>query len=270
MITPSLASATSPRVIWIRCHPLSFEAIHQSLQVSISKVLDEASKKGHTEEVELSDLRDELISFDIFGPRSNQVIAGALKLVKDSLGDQQNVFGRLGGLRSSGSVPQGMVIGLKVHDPRLRCVDGYRYLDLLLIPYILAFHLPMRSHMTGLLHKIPRLSIFLRHQLQHKVNYGMKNLVNNFRNLRSRRRILMQGEARYATNPISLHPFLLTWAKDTCPRRISSPNPKGRSNPSPADSTFGFTCNQFPKQEQFAATSWLDHHTACRLGHAFL
>ncbi|KAH0832347.1 hypothetical protein J3R83DRAFT_13363 [Lanmaoa asiatica] len=72
-----------PRVIWIRCHPAIFEEVFESLQTSASHVLEQSKKKDpqvHAE-IEIADLRGYLNAFEIMGPKSSQVIKGALSPV---------------------------------------------------------------------------------------------------------------------------------------------------------------------------------------------
>jgi ribonuclease P/MRP protein subunit POP1 len=100
-------------------------------------------------QIELSDRRGEVNAFEIMGPKSARVLKGALGgLVKDERRaemkqvsidrprfgassrlrnkpgadcfDGAQIWNELGDLKTSGSMPRGMVLGLKVYDPRLR------------------------------------------------------------------------------------------------------------------------------------------------------
>ncbi|KAG8214891.1 hypothetical protein J3R82DRAFT_10062 [Butyriboletus roseoflavus] len=112
----------SPRVVWVRCHPAIFEDVFESLQTSASYVLEQSKKKDpqvHVE-IEIVDLRGCINAFEIMGPKSSQVIKGALSPVEmDDRKDVKKFWGSLTGLQSD-SIPRGMVIGLKVLDPRLK------------------------------------------------------------------------------------------------------------------------------------------------------
>lgn len=73
-----------PRVIWVRCHPAIFEDAFKSLQASASHALDQSKKKDpqvHAE-IEIADLRGCINAFEIMGPKSSQVIKGALSPVE--------------------------------------------------------------------------------------------------------------------------------------------------------------------------------------------
>lgn len=133
--------STVSRVIWIRCHPAIFEDVFESLRTSASYVLEQSKKKDpqvHAE-IEIADLRGCINAFEIMGPKSSQVIKGALSLVgNDDRKDVKKVgrfqlniptcltsadpqfWNSLSDLQTSGSIPRGMVIGLKVLDPRLK------------------------------------------------------------------------------------------------------------------------------------------------------
>lgn len=74
------------RHVWIKCHPLCFEEVRGALQSSTSSVLApphgkvrEAIKAGDYSEVMISDLRDQFIIFELFGPKCCQVLSGALR-----------------------------------------------------------------------------------------------------------------------------------------------------------------------------------------------
>jgi len=116
-----IPSNVHQRIVWVRCHPLSFEKVYAALRVSISTVLQSLRDKvGHTLEVEMTDLRDRFNIYEIVGPKSSQVIAGVLSPIKDELKDDfKKVWQALGQLRSPGSVPRGTVIGFTAYDPRL-------------------------------------------------------------------------------------------------------------------------------------------------------
>lgn len=76
-------SNIGPRVIWARCHPAIFEDVFESLRTSASHVLEQSKKKDpqlHAE-IEIADLRGCINAFEIMGPKSSQVIKGALSPV---------------------------------------------------------------------------------------------------------------------------------------------------------------------------------------------
>ena len=137
-------TATNPqqriRTVWVRVHPSVTEEVHDALRMSASFTLDGAKQTGRVAEVEMADLREQFNVFEVMGPKSSQVIKGALRPVADQRADFNQVclkglprvFGALydlpssqfwkslSSLQSSGSVARGMVIGFTVYDPRLR------------------------------------------------------------------------------------------------------------------------------------------------------
>lgn len=72
--TPSeLASSNSTRTLWIRVHPAALESAMTSLKT--------ASEQIHaSNQPEITDLSGDVNSFELVGPRTSQVIQGALKL----------------------------------------------------------------------------------------------------------------------------------------------------------------------------------------------
>jgi len=84
------------RVVWLRVHPSAFDVVSSSLQLAASSTLDAARRSydGKVEEleVEIADLRGQINAFEITGPKSNQVLRGALNPVpQDERIDFQNV-----------------------------------------------------------------------------------------------------------------------------------------------------------------------------------
>ena len=70
------------RTVWIRCHPVIFSFVHSTLKQAVSSTLDALKKSPkHSQNsyaVEVIDLRDSINVFEITGPKSSQVIYGAL------------------------------------------------------------------------------------------------------------------------------------------------------------------------------------------------
>lgn len=70
------------RTIWIRCHPAIFSTVLSTLRNAVSLSLDSLKKSpGYSQKsyfVEVIDLRDSINVFEITGPKSSQVIRGAL------------------------------------------------------------------------------------------------------------------------------------------------------------------------------------------------
>lgn len=76
--------AHSSRTVWLICHPSIFESAFQSLVVSSSFAV-EASRPddNRKRKVEVVDLRGKFNTFELMGPKSSQVIKGALTPVSD-------------------------------------------------------------------------------------------------------------------------------------------------------------------------------------------
>jgi ribonuclease P/MRP protein subunit POP1 len=70
------------RTAWIRCHPAIFSTVLSTLKGAVSLTLDTLKKSpGRSQNsysVEIIDLRESINVFEITGPKSSQVIHGAL------------------------------------------------------------------------------------------------------------------------------------------------------------------------------------------------
>ncbi|KAJ7780582.1 NUC188 domain-containing protein [Mycena maculata] len=115
------------RTVWIRTHPATSEKVFEVLRTSASLALDAARKAApdgtQNDElgVELEDLSGQINAFEIMGPKSNQVLKGALSPVsQDPREDFNKFWASMTDLQTSGSIPRGMIIGFKVLDPRLK------------------------------------------------------------------------------------------------------------------------------------------------------
>ncbi|ETW81747.1 RNase P [Heterobasidion irregulare TC 32-1] len=112
------------RVVWIRCHPLFAKEAIVALKKAVSLTVEAFNiSKQHKDKsytVEVTDLRGEFNIFEIMGPKSSQVIKGALSPIPEG---QRNEFTKfwdsLTNLQTAGSVPRNMVIGFTTLDPRL-------------------------------------------------------------------------------------------------------------------------------------------------------
>ncbi|KAJ6619451.1 POP1-domain-containing protein [Mycena sp. CBHHK59/15] len=118
---------TVSRTVWVRSHPAVSDAIFAALQASASLTLDAVRKAAppctqiDDLGVELEDLSGQLNAFEIMGPKSNQVLKGALSPVsQDPRDDFKKFWASMTDLQTSASVPRGMIIGFKVLDPRLK------------------------------------------------------------------------------------------------------------------------------------------------------
>jgi ribonuclease P/MRP protein subunit POP1 len=130
------------RLVWLRSHPSVFDGVFSSLRAAASLALDIAKRSMGEEEkdidVEIADLRGQINVFEIMGPKSSQVLKGALPVPQDQKEEftqvvrslfsfhrinthmQFQFWGALSDLQTPGSIPRGMIIGFKVLDPRLK------------------------------------------------------------------------------------------------------------------------------------------------------
>lgn len=114
------------RSLWVKIHPSVFEEVYAELRTAASFALEAAKKASPPPadkpyEVELADLREHLNVFEIMGPKSSQVIRGALRPVADDIRPEfKKTWNALGDLQTAASVPRNAIVGFKVYDPRLR------------------------------------------------------------------------------------------------------------------------------------------------------
>ncbi|RDB17942.1 Ribonucleases P/MRP protein subunit POP1 [Hypsizygus marmoreus] len=123
--TPARTDPEAPRVVWVRSHPATFGEVFASLQTAASIALADARKAGIADdkeyEIEIADLRRQVNAFEIMGPKSNQVLRGALSPVpQDQRKEFTKFWSELTNLQSSGERGRGMIVGFKVNDPRLK------------------------------------------------------------------------------------------------------------------------------------------------------
>ncbi|KAH8824939.1 POP1-domain-containing protein [Flagelloscypha sp. PMI_526] len=122
--TAGTSTSSAPNsTIWIRLHPSIFSLALRALKTGATQALHAASRASNeapTVEVEFTNLSNGLNTYEIMGPKANQVLKGALKPVSQ---DKRAVFAQfwdsLGDLQTSASCPSGIVVGMKVVDPRL-------------------------------------------------------------------------------------------------------------------------------------------------------
>ncbi|KAI7904843.1 NUC188 domain-containing protein [Cokeromyces recurvatus] len=98
--------------IWLWIHP---SAVHEA-----NIYLKMAIKETKTTNIQLNDLRDDILRFELTGPRSTALLQTILDPIPDESIKGNNVWNRLKELRSSCSMSPGTVIGLVVQDPRLK------------------------------------------------------------------------------------------------------------------------------------------------------
>ncbi|EGO23569.1 hypothetical protein SERLADRAFT_416006 [Serpula lacrymans var. lacrymans S7.9] len=121
--TAQTPPSAGDRVVWVRCHPAVHDTIFTALQTSASLSLQSAKQQDQSKhyEIEIADLRGQVNVFEIMGPKSSQVIKGALSPANDDKREEFKKFwSSLTDLQTTASLPRGMVVGFKVLDPRLK------------------------------------------------------------------------------------------------------------------------------------------------------
>lgn len=81
-------STTPRRTVWIRCHPLIYNDIMESMKLAVRDTVFAAQQEKKTVKIEVADLRDQFNIFELVGPKTNQVIHGALKPVESDIGSE--------------------------------------------------------------------------------------------------------------------------------------------------------------------------------------
>lgn len=98
--------------IWLWIHPA---AMNEAL-CFIKKAIQETQVKN----VQLNNLREQLLRFELTGPRSTSLLQAILDPIQNEDLKGNQTWKDLSQLRSSCSLSPGSVLGLVVNDPRLR------------------------------------------------------------------------------------------------------------------------------------------------------
>ncbi|KAJ3573212.1 hypothetical protein NP233_g2576 [Leucocoprinus birnbaumii] len=111
------------RTLWLRIHPVIFDDVTRELQKATSRFLSRPRSSTEEIEVEIADLRGQINAFEIMGPKSSQVLRGALTAVNgDERPDFKKFWSSLSVVQTPGSIPRATVIGFTAVDPRLKFV----------------------------------------------------------------------------------------------------------------------------------------------------
>ncbi|WWC62188.1 uncharacterized protein I303_104782 [Kwoniella dejecticola CBS 10117] len=105
------------RRVWLRLNPSIFSEVWDAVKLAISS-LRQSGQSG-LNELQVRDLRGEINSIDLIGPRSGRVLRRVLRLCNDQKGSKKQFFENLRDLDDPRELTEGMLVGLKVHDPRL-------------------------------------------------------------------------------------------------------------------------------------------------------
>ncbi|GAA5804971.1 hypothetical protein HPULCUR_010481 [Helicostylum pulchrum] len=98
--------------LWLWIHPA---AINEALEF-----IKLAVKETKVENVQLNDLREQVLRFELTGPRSTALLQAILDPVQNDGTKGNQTWRDLSELRSSCSLSPGSVLGLSVNDPRLK------------------------------------------------------------------------------------------------------------------------------------------------------
>ncbi|KAG8733616.1 hypothetical protein FRC11_004543 [Ceratobasidium sp. 423] len=90
----------------------------RGLEGTLSSLKSASEQIPEVDRPEIADLSGDVNAFELVGPRTNQVIHGALKL-SSPRAEVKQFWKSLANARSPGNFSSGMIIGLTVHDPRL-------------------------------------------------------------------------------------------------------------------------------------------------------
>ncbi|KAF8158346.1 ribonucleases P/MRP protein subunit POP1-domain-containing protein [Crassisporium funariophilum] len=124
-LLPSQKESTSmgSRTVWLRFHPSMHDDVFNTLTEVASLTLAKLGaphRQDQEANVEIADLKGHVNIFEIIGPKSSQVIKGAVSPVpSEGRDDFLKFWSSLTNLQCAGSIPRGMVIGFTVQDPRL-------------------------------------------------------------------------------------------------------------------------------------------------------
>ncbi|KAI8062116.1 NUC188 domain-containing protein [Gongronella butleri] len=105
------AAVATKASLWVWVHPACFNDILKQMD-SIKSSLDDAR------DVKISDLRKQLVRFDLTGARSTALLQAVLTPIASSA--NADLWMQLQGVRSAACLPANCVLGLSVQDPRLR------------------------------------------------------------------------------------------------------------------------------------------------------
>jgi len=102
------------RTLWLWVHPSSYQDVLNELDMSKSIL--------KINNVQIEQIKNEIIIFQLTGPRSHAILQEIINLCDDT--DKINeeahkIWKNLKYLRTPASLPAGVVLGLTVHDPRL-------------------------------------------------------------------------------------------------------------------------------------------------------
>ncbi|WWD17028.1 hypothetical protein CI109_101465 [Kwoniella shandongensis] len=118
------SDANLPKRLWLRLHPSIFNVVWDTLKLAAASQqtngdVPSTSKATASAPIQIRDLRGDVESMEIMGPKAGKVLRRVLRLCKSESGQPRKFFELLGRLNDPAEIPEGTVVGLKVYDPRL-------------------------------------------------------------------------------------------------------------------------------------------------------
>ncbi|KAJ2801202.1 Ribonucleases P/MRP protein subunit pop1 [Coemansia helicoidea] len=109
--------ATDPehRRLWLRMHPACADAVKAELAVAI----ETAAPEGGSCDVQLEDISCDVVSFELLGGQSTQMLATVLAHAVDPEASGAAALQLIRGVPSPAVLPESVVLALRIHDPRL-------------------------------------------------------------------------------------------------------------------------------------------------------
>ncbi|KAJ2715964.1 Ribonucleases P/MRP protein subunit pop1 [Coemansia spiralis] len=102
------------RRLWLRIHPASADEIKAELAAAL-----EAAPGGEPCTVQLEDISCDVVSFELLGGQSTQMLATVLAHAVDPEASGSAALRLIRGVPSPAVLPESAVIALRIHDPRL-------------------------------------------------------------------------------------------------------------------------------------------------------
>ncbi|KAK9709281.1 Ribonucleases P/MRP protein subunit pop1 [Basidiobolus ranarum] len=106
-----VAEDPEERFVWMWVHPSTYDESYET-------VMDAIEQLKLSKDVIVQDLRDELVQFELTGPRSQALLDAVFSVSNES--PSAEAWKKMSYLRSTSSLPPGIVLGLVVDDPRLK------------------------------------------------------------------------------------------------------------------------------------------------------
>ncbi|OCF38687.1 hypothetical protein I317_07538 [Kwoniella heveanensis CBS 569] len=119
----SKSSAVRPKRLWIRIHPSIYKEVWDDLKNAVSQIrqgsADQSTSSATFSTLQIQDLRGEINSLDLVGPRAGKTLRRVLRICRSDQPVKRQFFQRLRELEDPAQLPEGMIVGMNIHDPRL-------------------------------------------------------------------------------------------------------------------------------------------------------